>query len=68
VDAYLATDKGEKNHKTPLDDSDRKLVKADFTYPIFTPPPAILAKNSPTNEPISWFYIGGHVRMRNVEP
>ena len=32
VDAYLATDKGEKNHKTPLDDSDRKLVKADFTY------------------------------------
>jgi transposase len=32
VDAYIATDKGEKAHKTPLDDSDRKLVKADFTY------------------------------------
>jgi transposase len=32
VDAYIATDKGEKNHKTPLNDSDRKLVKADFTY------------------------------------
>lgn len=32
VDAYLATDKGEKTHKTPLDDSDRKLVKADFSY------------------------------------
>lgn len=32
VDAYVATDKGEKNHKTPLGDSDRKLVKADFIY------------------------------------
>ena len=32
VDAYIATDKGEKTHKTPLDGSDRKLVKADFNY------------------------------------
>ena len=32
VDAYIATDKGEKTHKTPLDGSERKLVKADFTY------------------------------------
>jgi hypothetical protein len=32
VDAYIATDKGEKNHKTPLEDSERKLVKADFIY------------------------------------
>ncbi len=31
-DAYIATDKGEKSHKLPLDDSDRKLVKADFDY------------------------------------
>jgi len=31
-DAYLATDKGEKNHKVPLDSSDRKLVKADIDY------------------------------------
>ena len=32
VDAYIATDKGEKNHKSPLDASGRKLVKADFDY------------------------------------
>ncbi len=32
IDAYLATDKGEKKHKTLLDDSERKLVKADFDY------------------------------------
>jgi len=32
VDAYIATDKGEKTHKIPLDASERKLVKADFTY------------------------------------
>ena len=32
VDAYVATDKGEKTHKTPLGDSERKLVKADFIY------------------------------------
>ena len=32
VDAYIATDKGEKTHKIPLDGSDRKLVKADFKY------------------------------------
>jgi transposase len=32
TDAYIATDKGEKTHKTPLDVSDRKLVKADFEY------------------------------------
>jgi len=32
VDAYIATDKGEKTHKIPLDASDRKLVKADFDY------------------------------------
>ena len=32
TDAYIATDKGEKTHKIPLDGSDRKLVKADFDY------------------------------------
>ncbi len=32
TDAYIATDKGEMTHKTPLDSSDRKLVKADFDY------------------------------------
>jgi len=32
TDAYIATDKGEKTHKTPLDSSDRTLVKADFDY------------------------------------
>lgn len=32
VDAYMATDKGEKSHKIPLEDSERKLVKADFQY------------------------------------
>lgn len=32
VDAYVATDKGEKTHKTPWDESTRKLVKADFQY------------------------------------
>jgi transposase len=32
IDAYIATDKGEKTHKIPLDGSDRKLVKADFDY------------------------------------
>lgn len=32
IDAYIATDKGEKTHKTPLTDSERKLVKADFSY------------------------------------
>lgn len=32
VDAYIATDKGEKGHKVPLDASERKLVKADFSY------------------------------------
>ena len=32
VDACIATDKGEKTHQTPLNDSERKLVKADFIY------------------------------------
>ena len=32
IDAYIATDKGEKTHKNPLDGSERKLVKADFEY------------------------------------
>jgi len=32
VDTYIATDKGEKKNKTPLAESDRKLVKADFDY------------------------------------
>lgn len=31
VDAYIATDKGEKQSPSPLDESDRKLTKADFT-------------------------------------
>ncbi|MGB2464628.1 MAG: IS1182 family transposase, partial [Candidatus Puniceispirillaceae bacterium] len=32
IDTYIATDKGEKSHKTPLDNSERKLVKSDFDY------------------------------------
>ena len=32
IDVYIATDKGEKTNKIPLDESDRKLVKADFEY------------------------------------
>lgn len=32
VDAYIATDKGEKKNKTPLSESNRKFVKADFDY------------------------------------
>ncbi len=32
VDAYLATDKGEKTAKDLLSESERKLVKADFDY------------------------------------
>ena len=32
VDVYIATDKGEKKNKVPLEESDRKLVKADFDY------------------------------------
>ena len=32
IDVYMATDKGEKSNKIPLDESDRKLVKADFDY------------------------------------
>jgi transposase len=32
VDAYVATDKGEKPHKAPWGDSERKRVKADFVY------------------------------------
>ena len=32
LDAYVATDKGEKKNKIPLDDSNRLLIKADFVY------------------------------------
>ena len=32
VDCYIATSKGEKRNETPLDESARKLVKADFVY------------------------------------
>ncbi len=32
VDVYIATDKGEKEKKIPLSESERKLVKADFDY------------------------------------
>jgi transposase len=32
VDAYIATDRGEKTHKDPWDTTDRPLVKADLTY------------------------------------
>ena len=32
VDAYIATDKGEKTHKIDLENSERKVVKADFEY------------------------------------
>jgi len=32
IDVYIATDKGEKRSKVPLDESTRKLVKADFKY------------------------------------
>ncbi len=31
-DSYIATDKGEKKNKSSLDNTERKLVKADFTY------------------------------------
>ena len=32
LDAYIATNKGEKKNKTPLDESNRKLTKADFVF------------------------------------
>jgi transposase len=32
LDAYVATDKGEKKNKVSLDDSNRNLTKADFIY------------------------------------
>jgi hypothetical protein len=32
IDAVIATDKGEKSHKTAIDESERNVVKADFTY------------------------------------
>jgi transposase len=32
LDAYVATNKGEKKHKIPLDESNRQLIKADFIY------------------------------------
>ncbi len=32
VDVYIATDKGEKKNKVRLEESDRKLVKADFDF------------------------------------
>jgi len=32
LDAYIATDKGEKKNKIPLDESNRKVIKADFIY------------------------------------
>jgi len=32
IDAYIATDKGEKKHAVPLSESNRRLVKADFDY------------------------------------
>jgi len=32
IDAFIATDKGEKSHKAALDASGRNLVKADFEY------------------------------------
>ena len=32
VDTYIATDKGEKKNKVALDETERKLVKADFDY------------------------------------
>ena len=32
LDAYIATDKGEKTHKIDLENSERKVVKADFDY------------------------------------
>ena len=32
LDAYVATNKGEKKNKIALDESNRKLVKADFIY------------------------------------
>ena len=32
IDTYVAVDRGEKSHQAELEDSDRKLVKADFRY------------------------------------
>ena len=32
IDAYIATDKGERQQPTSLDESERRLNKSDFTY------------------------------------
>jgi len=32
IDAFIPTDKGEKKNKNPLDESNRKLTKADFVF------------------------------------
>jgi hypothetical protein len=32
IEPYIATNKGEKSHQMELDESERKLVKADFDY------------------------------------
>ena len=32
VDTYIATHKGEKRNKTPLEECERKIVKSDFEY------------------------------------
>lgn len=32
IEAYVAVDRGEKSHRSELEDSDRRLVKADFRY------------------------------------
>ena len=52
VDVYIATDKGEKNSKIQLSESDRRLIKADFDYTeaenTFTCPGLNAQKNRPT--------------------
>ncbi len=57
VDCYIATSKGEKKNETPLDESGRELVKADFQYDpeqdCFTCPggqPSILIRETKSGE------------------
>ena len=59
VDAYLATDKGEKVHPTPLETSERKLVKADFRYDEATN--TLTCPGGQTLTRMKWFNEPGHL-------
>ena len=52
VDAYMATDKGEKKNKISLEDCDRRLSKADFDYKV---------NSGLTNQP----FQGGNI-LKNI--